>query len=116
MIDLTTKYRTRDGREVRLLMTDGGGTFPVIGAVCNGDGSWSLASWTADGFCFDDKSECDNDLVPVPEAFDLGERWINVYRLGTSLHVSRIAADEAASTDRIACLKIHIRGTVGEGL
>ena len=38
MISLDKTYKTRDGREVRLLMVDGGGQWPVIGAYRCEDG------------------------------------------------------------------------------
>lgn len=49
MIELGKKYRTRDGREVRIYAVDGGGRYPVQGAylsICN---EWVLADWTRDG-------------------------------------------------------------------
>ena len=35
MIDMKKKYRTKDGREVRIYATDGVGHYPVHGAVNN---------------------------------------------------------------------------------
>ena len=48
MISMDKQYRTRDGHEVRLLMTDGGGYYPIVGAYF-GEGIWREASWTSDG-------------------------------------------------------------------
>lgn len=46
MIDMNKRYRTRDGRDVRILCTDGPGPRPVIGII---DGSRGPAHWSADG-------------------------------------------------------------------
>ena len=45
MIDITKKYRTRDGREVRIYATDGADPYPVHGAIKNSDGEWCGSAW-----------------------------------------------------------------------
>ena len=50
MIDITKKYRTRDGREVRIYATDGGDNFPVHGAIKDRDEPvWRNYSWHSNG-------------------------------------------------------------------
>lgn len=48
MIELGKKYRTRDGREVRIYAVDGGGIFPVHGSILQGEG-WTCEMWRDDG-------------------------------------------------------------------
>jgi hypothetical protein len=48
MIDITKKYETREGYEVRIYATDGCGDDPVHGAIKFYDG-WYMAKWTATG-------------------------------------------------------------------
>jgi hypothetical protein len=106
MIDMSKKYRTRDGREVRLLMTDAGGDCPVIGAYKRCDGVWVGCDWPASGCC---PALSNLDLVEVkPKRV----RWINVNpHYGFA---SREDADMAAWDRRIACIRIEFEE--GEGL
>jgi hypothetical protein len=48
MIDIDKKYRTRDGREVRIYAVDGGGSHPVHGAIKSTEG-WDCHSWRRTG-------------------------------------------------------------------
>jgi hypothetical protein len=64
MIDITKKYRTRDGREVRIYATDGGGNRPVHGAVIN-HGEWFMCHWSAKGKAFPDHERRSDDLIEV---------------------------------------------------
>lgn len=48
MIDKTKQYKTRDGREVRIYATDGGGECPIHGAVKYESG-WRSSSWSING-------------------------------------------------------------------
>lgn len=47
-IDINKKYRTREGYEVRIYAVDGGGDYPVHGAIRTGD-KWESKSWKSDG-------------------------------------------------------------------
>jgi len=49
MINMTKKYRTRDGRYVRVLCVDREGTQPVVALVKYTDGTECLAAFDADG-------------------------------------------------------------------
>ena len=63
MININKKYKTRDGRNVRLLCTDGPGEYPVIGIINNED----LGEWTSLGRYFPQRpSEHPSDLIEVP--------------------------------------------------
>ena len=63
MIDISKKYRTLDGREVRIYATDGGGIRPVHGAVKENDG-WHSASWCSNGG-FGGNMQFSDDLIEV---------------------------------------------------
>lgn len=61
-IDLKKKYRTRDGREVRVYATDGIGTMCVHGATLDPDG-WILRQWDAFGTLCPQLGQRDSDIV-----------------------------------------------------
>ena len=48
MIDKEKQYRTRDGREVRIYATDGGGAYAVHGAIREPTG-WFSTCWLDSG-------------------------------------------------------------------
>jgi hypothetical protein len=64
MIDINKQYRTRDGREVRLLMTDAGGGWPVSGAIKSGK-FWCSWVWASDGAASQRRGKSDADLIEV---------------------------------------------------
>ena len=114
MIDKNKKYRTRDGREVRIYATDGIGSYPVHGAT-RGRQGWTPEKWTADGLFFYDGSQREGDLVEVKPRIKR-EVWLNVYPEAACLYYSRAMADQAAFDLRLACVKITIDCEEGEGL
>ena len=63
MIDLTKKYRTKDGREVTLVSDKGRGDFPILGYF---EGREALATWTQDGRYTLTGNTC-SDLIEVKE-------------------------------------------------
>jgi hypothetical protein len=69
MIDMNKQYRTRDGREARVLMTDAGGPAPVVGVVkylTTPSLYWMSYRWTASGeYHSDNLKESSNDLIEV---------------------------------------------------
>ena len=115
MIDKNRTYRTRDGREVRIYATDGQEDWPIHGATLQSFG-WSSDCWTKDG----------STLTNMPHAHDLIEVrprhkrtvWLNVYRDDWDAYTaaSKEDADENASDDRIACIKVELDFAEGEGL
>lgn len=64
IIDLNKTYKTRDGNLVRLYCLDGGGMYPVQGAVKLQD-KWVMESWTLEGFYSDSDEEHCLDLIIV---------------------------------------------------
>jgi hypothetical protein len=119
MIDINKKYRTRDGREVRIYATDGGDLFEdrtIHGAVKNRD-RWVFAVWNATtGRCFASvKGETEMDLIEVRPRHKRTV-WVNIYDDSKpALHLSRELADQYC-LDRIACIKVELDFEEGEGL
>ena len=111
-IDITKKYRTRDGREVRIYATNSSSTYPIHGAYA----SWGHESWTADGKYNGPELENDLDLIEVKPR--IKQRvWVNVYPdhcLG-AYHEKR-QADEQAMPHRIGCVQVEIDCEEGHGL
>lgn len=87
-------HTTRDGREARIYATDGGGVYPIHGAVKKTNGEWRVHQWNINGF-WHDENETDNDLI---NAFETVERWVNVYRSGTNIHETLEKAIIGSST------------------
>jgi hypothetical protein len=106
MISKDKTYRTRDGREVRIYATDGGGVHCVHGAVRNPEG-WAMCSWSLESSC---------DLIEVKPR-NKNTVWLNVYenRIDKPAY-SRAVADQYAFEDRIACVRVDLDFEEGEGL
>lgn len=122
MIELGKQYQTRDGRDVRIYAVDGGGRFPVHGAVKLNDGTWRQEEWTPTGSYNGEKDghslPNDLDLIEVKPRIQR-EVWVNVYPDGQIMHEQRKTADAFSvdNTDRrIACVKLVIDCEEGEGL
>ena len=116
MIDISKKYRTRDGREVRIYATDKGcGTASVHGAIkCKND-VWHVYSWSEDGVSILGHIT-DKDLI---EHRPRHKRtvWLNVYPSSIVWdHTTKEKADKFASYERIACIKVELDFEEGEGL
>ena len=117
MIDIKKQYRTRDGREVRIYATDGGGPCPVHGAV-SGLNFWSTASWSKNGsYKLVYGQENDWDIIEVRPRHKRTV-WLNVYGSGVVPEAcsSKERADLAAACGRIACIKVELDFEEGEGL
>jgi len=120
MIDKSKVYKTRDGREVRIYATDGGGEYPVHGAyLCRGE--WRVEAWDEKGFWTDPDHEDNVDLIEVKPRIKR-EVWVNVYpdvRFG-QIFKTKAEADEChyckKVDPRIACVKLTIDCEEGEGL
>ena len=74
MIDINKKYRTKDGEEVRIYATDGGGSYPVHGAVKTA-GGWYYVVWTNGGSVF----KAGSDPADLVEVGMLPEYWVVFY-------------------------------------
>lgn len=117
MISLDKKYRTRDGREVRLFMDDSGyGGCPILGAYKDKSGCWISGYWGRNGRV-NFHGPDDRDLVEIKPRIQR-EVWINLYRdmYGGGVYFSKETADNRAATNRIACVKLTIDCEEGEGL
>lgn len=96
-ISMDKKYRTRDGRDVRLLCVDGPKDYPVIGVV---EGDNCPSSWTASGKIVEHQDRM-ADLIEYHEP-DIRTIWVNVYEDGHVVHDTEESAREDASDDAIA--------------
>jgi hypothetical protein len=116
MISKDKTYRTRDGREVRIYATDGGGGYLVHGAIYM-DG-WQAHVWSGDGESmqyFDDE-RAKHDLIEVKPRIKRTV-WMNLYPEFDwwNVYSTKENADKFAN-DRIACVKVEIDCAEGEGL
>ena len=121
MIDINKKYRTRDGREVRIYATDGGPYQPIMGAISytskEGKNWWESARWADDGSYNPYGRETNSDLIEVRPCHKRTV-WLNMYGTGIIPEVcsSKERADAAAGCNRIACIKVDLDFEEGEGL
>jgi hypothetical protein len=114
MIDASKKYKTRDGRDVRIYAVDGSGGFPVHGAYVDDSGEWWLATWKDSG-SFRHGDEHRYDLVEVKPRIKRTV-WLNLYALHNGAWESKEVADKQANESRIACVKVDIDVEEGHGL
>jgi hypothetical protein len=110
MIDINKKYRTRDGREVRIYAVDGGEPRPVHGAFKDHDG-WVVSHWPQDGIQY---FEGPHNLVEVKPRIKR-TMWLNLYAREDRPSTKK-QADEHAFDTRIACVKVEIDCEEGQGL
>jgi hypothetical protein len=59
------KYKTRDGRDVRVfsVLTSNNGRETVFGMMKDEDGDWDMASWFSDGSFLADRTEDVHDII-----------------------------------------------------
>jgi len=117
-LDFSKPITTRDGRPVRILCRDAKGDEPIIGLV-----SYDLYEVTerwGDNGRWHRSEDHRLDLINAPAARFRREAWVNVYpgpmECGVCLYDDREDADRSADPCRIACIKVIIEGTEGEGL
>ena len=112
-IDWTKPVRTKDGRAVRVLCTDGPGDYPVCGYI---DGDLGPQTWALDGV-FLNGGIGHLNLENAPQRIQR-EYWVNVYadEACNAIHTTLDEANRCADDDRIACVKITIDCEEGEGL
>jgi hypothetical protein len=111
MISKDKTYRTRDGREVRIYATDGGGKYPVHGSVKTDDG-WRSRTWDSNGQVGPFKN--DGDLIEVKPRIKRTV-WINVYEDDCDAFQHKAPAD-CHVENRLACVTVEIDCEEGEGL
>jgi len=116
-IDINKKYRTRDGREVRIYAIDGGRSKNIIhGATLEQDAGWCIAFWNRNGEF--DTSGCNSDYELIEVKPRIKQKvWVNVYpdHCCGAYHEKR-HADEMAAPHRIGCVQVEIECEEGEGL
>jgi hypothetical protein len=114
MISMNKKYRTRDGREVRIYALDGNGSHTVHGAIKYFDKDiWVLARWDTDGRISSYNFHA--DLIEVKQRIKRMV-WVNVYPDWVSIYLDKKNADYLATPDRIACVRLEIDCEEGEGM
>jgi len=65
MIDVKDATQTKGGTPVRIYATDGGGHYPVHGAIWKGSEGWVLSAWAKSG------SDSSDSLFGSPKDLDL---------------------------------------------
>ena len=108
MIDINKKYRTRDGREVRIYATDGWSASPVHGAI-KVEGEWRSSCWSVRGIHHTDRAY---DLIEVRPR-QKRTVWVNVYPDEVFTHHHQHVPNRK---DRIACIKVELDFAEGDGL
>jgi hypothetical protein len=112
MVDKDKQYTTRDGQEVRIYATDGGGDRPVHGAIM-GDDKWCLAQWEPDGKRFN-SFDSSSDLIEVKPRKKI-ERWVMVERHDAcSMWCTKPSQIETANTFAVKHIVFEVEE--GEGL
>lgn len=115
-IDITKKYRTRNGCDVRLLSCDGAKPYSVIGVIDDDDlkinKTWSAAGEETIGL------SGDLDLVEVKPPFSRVV-YLNIYaeargEASVKAYSSRVYADINAGFGRIACIRAVVEGREGQ--
>lgn len=112
-IDWTKPVRTKDGRAVRVLCTDGPGEYPVAGYV---EYETNPRSWTLSGYFHINERHSTLDLESAPQRIQR-EYWVNVYpkHMGQKCDTQQRAKD-VREDGCIACVKITIDCEEGDGL
>ena len=112
MIDINKKYRTRDGREVRIYATDGAGIRPVHGAIKTDEG-WVREDWSSDGG-FGGNMRFSDDLIEVRPRHKRTV-WLSVFHHNVMASFTSEGA-KSIGYGRIACIKVELDFEEGEGL
>ena len=86
------KETTRGGIKVRIYAQDGGGRYPIHGAVFE-DNRWHQQKWRANGRFINHEIDHPDDLIPVRR-----EVWVNEYPCGV-LGCPRNSIEEAKAND-----------------
>ena len=81
MITMDKTYKTEQGNKVRIYAVDGGGVFPVHGAVQGLSGEWHFDAWREDGTTY----LTINNLI---EVVMIPEYWVVFEQNGTCSYVT----------------------------
>ena len=109
MININKKYRTRDGKDVRIYATDGHETYPIHGAIM--DQGWCPHHWMFDGLGAFERF----DLVEVKPRIKQ-TLWINIYNNYQSISSTEKFAEDKADCGILARVKVDIDVEEGHGL
>ena len=118
-ISMDKKYRTRDGREVRIYAVDGQGPYPVHGSI-KINGQWEdIEKWKKNGRYYE-QGENRRDLIEVKPRIHR-EYWVNMYPIHSINPVLWETLDDAKKSvpyglEPIARVKVVIDCEEGEGL
>ena len=112
-IDMTKKYRTRGGFEVKLLSDQGSDAYPLVGMI---SGTATPNCWLSNGRFSPYETSHHYDLIEVKEK-KTTTGWVNIYSHGmVILHRSKNEADDQRGKLCLACKEITIEYFEGEGL
>lgn len=111
-VTMGKKYQTRDGREVTIYRTGGGGTWSVHGSVKESD-RWISTVWRADGNS-NLSGQSDWDLMEVGETIKC-TMWLNIYHACSAelFHSLEVAKKRDFVFARV---RVDIDCAEGEGL
>lgn len=120
MIGMNKRYETRNGAKVRLYCTDGGGSFPIHGAIYDEIGKkWITAQWNEYGNKCGEGGSSKYSLVEVKDRIKL-TKWVNVYPDGSIGFPNDTKEEAKGRTNfgkkKFACVEIIIDCAEGEGL
>jgi hypothetical protein len=101
MVDITKKYKTRDGIDVELISDKGRGEYPIIGFIHDDE---YVKTWTKDGVFNIGIILNHLDIVEVKEK---KSAYLNVYQNTVAAHDSKCLADNHAYETRIACVRVE---------
>ena len=74
------RYKTRDGRDVRVLCVDlKNDNYPVLSVVTNKDGFQIVIQHSSDGHYYEDGEDSDVDLIEQPEEHTI-DVWAVLYK------------------------------------
>ena len=115
MIDINKKYRTRDGREVRIYATDGRAVYPIHGAILQEHG-WQQSCWAVDGLhSISSSGNHSGDLIEVRPRHKRTV-WVTVYPMNRYQISDENIQCDIYPPKRIACIKVDLDFEEGEGL
>jgi hypothetical protein len=99
-ISISKKYTTRDGREVKLYVTNGAEEeYPVVGVVKDGN-SWTNQTWAANGVWLDGIQDVRDLVEVVTEAtLEFGSLKVDVSHNGVVRFVYNNASQIVMSKD-----------------
>lgn len=111
-ITMDREYQTRNGCAVRLLATDCGEKYPVVGLIAGND---YPSAWTSCGHFYHHGGESIADLIPKPVTHAF-RRWFNFWPDGSGVSYTTREDADRYGPGRIACKEVEFTYVEGEGL